>query len=201
MDSSFSSSEFQQIVQWVSLITDVFMLVSGFVILLRFRISTVGGSKDVREELRLGRQEARSSAAELRQEMGNGLHHSMESVRGSLRDVGVGLETTLDRMKSQINEDLALHAEQIEKMRLTLDSRVREMQQGNERKLEEMRRTVDEKLHDSLEKRLGESFRFVSERLESVQKGLGEMQSLATGVGDLRRVLSNVKVRGTWAEV
>ena len=64
-----------------------------------------------------------------------------------------------------------------------------------------MRKTVDEKLHDTLEKRLGESFKLVSERLEAVQRGLGEMQSLATGVGDLKRVLTNVKARGTWAEV
>ena len=64
-----------------------------------------------------------------------------------------------------------------------------------------MRRTVDEKLHDTLEKRLGESFKLVSERLEAVQRGLGEMQSLATGVGDLKRVLTNVKTRGTWGEV
>ena len=64
-----------------------------------------------------------------------------------------------------------------------------------------MRKTVDEKLHDTLEKRLGDSFKFVSERLEAVHKGLGEMQSLASGVGDLKRVLTNVKALGTWAEV
>jgi DNA recombination protein RmuC len=75
------------------------------------------------------------------------------------------------------------------------------MQEGNERKLDEMRKTVDEKLQTTLEKRLGESFRLVSERLEAVQKGLGEMQSLATGVGDLKRVLTNVKTRGTWGEI
>jgi DNA recombination protein RmuC len=78
---------------------------------------------------------------------------------------------------------------------------VKELQDSNEKKLDEMRKTVDEKLHDTLEKRLGESFRLVSERLEAVQRGLGEMQHLATGVGDLKRVLTNVKARGTWAEV
>jgi len=73
---------------------------------------------------------------------------------------------------------------------------------GNvQKKLEEMRKTVDEKLHDTLEKRLGESFKLVSDRLEAVHKGLGEMQNLATGVGDLKRVLTNVKARGTWGEV
>ncbi|MDW8413828.1 MAG: DNA recombination protein RmuC [Acidobacteriota bacterium] len=89
----------------------------------------------------------------------------------------------------------------LESIRKTLDERIRELQEGNEKKLEEMRKTVDEKLHDTLEKRLGESFKLVSERLEAVQKGLGEMQALAKGVGDLKRVLTNVKTRGTWGEV
>jgi len=88
-----------------------------------------------------------------------------------------------------------------EKTRETLDKKFRQIQESNEKKLDEMRRTVDEKLHDTLEKRLGESFRLVSDRLEAVHKGLGEMQNLAMGVGDLKRVLTNVKIRGTWAEV
>jgi DNA recombination protein RmuC len=75
------------------------------------------------------------------------------------------------------------------------------MQKDNAEKLENMRRTVDEKLHETLNKRLGESFSLVNERLEQVYKGLGEMQNLATGVGDLKRVLSNVKTRGIWGEV
>ena len=75
------------------------------------------------------------------------------------------------------------------------------MQIDNARQLDQVRQTVDEKLQGTLERRLGESFKQVSERLEQVHKGLGEMQSLATGVGDLKRVLSNVKARGTWAEV
>ena len=75
-----------------------------------------------------------------------------------------------------------------------------ELLQGNEQKLEQMRMTVDEKLQGTLEQRLGESFKLVSERLEAVQKGLGEMQTLATGVGDLKKVLTNVKSRGGWGE-
>src|SRR5205823_2375716 len=89
----------------------------------------------------------------------------------------------------------------LDRIRATFDSRVRELQEGNEKKLDEMRKIVDEKLHETLEKRLGESFKLVSDRLEAVHKGLGEMQNLATGVGDLKRVLTNVKARGTWAEV
>jgi DNA recombination protein RmuC len=89
----------------------------------------------------------------------------------------------------------------LDRVRATYDTRVQELQASNEKKLDEMRKTVDEKLHDTLEKRLGESFKLVSDRLDTVHKGLGEMQNLATGVGDLKRVLTNVKARGTWAEV
>lgn len=140
--------------------------------LLRIRPSA-GGDPDVarrelRDELRSAREEARLSARELREEVTK----SIDATQASL-----------------------------DRVRVTLDQRVRELQEGNERKLDEMRRTVDEKLHDTLEKRLGESFKLVSDRLDTVHKGLGEMQQLATGVGDLKRVLTNVKARGTWAEV
>jgi len=95
---------------------------------------------------------------------------------------------------AQANED------RLGKMRETIEKKMNELQTANDKKLEEMRVTVDEKLQGTLEKRLGESFKLVSERLEQVQKGLGEMQSLAIGVGDLKKVLSNVKSRGIWAE-
>ena len=83
----------------------------------------------------------------------------------------------------------------------SISTKLGEMQNSNEKKLEQMRETVDEKLQSTLEKRLGESFKVVSQRLEAVQQGLGEMRTLATGVGDLKRVLTNVKTRGTWGEV
>lgn len=89
----------------------------------------------------------------------------------------------------------------LEQLRKTVDGRLEKLQQESATKLELMRATVDEKLQGTLEKRLGESFKLVSERLEAVQRGLGEMQSLASGVGDLKKVLANVKVRGTWGEV
>lgn len=85
-------------------------------------------------------------------------------------------------------------------IRGTLESRIQALQAGNDAKLEQIRATVDEKLQSTLEARLGESFRLVSERLEQVHQGLGEMQTLAAGVGDLKRVLGNVKVRGTFGE-
>ncbi len=90
---------------------------------------------------------------------------------------------------------------QLTEVRATLDARLKDIQLDNATKLEEMRKTVDEKLHATLEQRLGESFKQVSDRLEAVHKGLGEMQTLANGVGDLKRVLTNVKTRGTWGEV
>ena len=92
-------------------------------------------------------------------------------------------------------------AERQEKLRGTLTASLDQLRKENEAKLEQMRATVDEKLQGTLERRLGESFKLVSDRLELVHKGLGEMQTLATGVGDLKRVLTNVKSRGGWGEV
>jgi DNA recombination protein RmuC len=89
----------------------------------------------------------------------------------------------------------------LNEMRGTVELRLRELQADNEKKLEQMRATVDEKLHATLEQRLGESFKQVAERLELVHRGLGEMQTLAQGVGDLQRVFSNVKSRGVFGEI
>jgi DNA recombination protein RmuC len=118
----------------------------------------------------------------------------LDAMTKQVKDVAEGNQSALERIRSTFDT-------RFEDLRQSLDARVKEMQEGNERKLEEMRQTVDEKLQGTLEKRLGESFKFVSDRLEMVHKGLGEMQGLATGVGDLKRIFSNVKVRGTWAEV
>ena len=93
------------------------------------------------------------------------------------------------------------NAQRMLEVRATLETKIRDLQTDNGQRLEEMRKTVDEKLHATLETRLSESFRQVSERLERVHQGLGEMQQLAIGVGDLKRVLTNVKTRGTWGEV
>jgi len=102
-----------------------------------------------------------------------------------------------DRLQGLIE----LNDRRLSEVRQTVDQRLQALQGENATKLDEMRRIVDEKLHATLEQRLGESFRQVSDRLEAVHKGLGEMQVLASGVGDLRRVLTNVKSRGTWGEV
>jgi DNA recombination protein RmuC len=138
---------------------------------------------------------------DIRVEVNAGLKTASDSVNTVMQQTGATQQEKLEGMTQQLRELATRNQDSLEAVRTALDSRVKEMQENNDKKLEEMRRTVDEKLHDTLEKRLGESFKLVSDRLESVHKGLGEMQNLAAGVGDLKRVLTNVKTRGTWAEV
>jgi DNA recombination protein RmuC len=103
-------------------------------------------------------------------------------------------------MQERLSELSTAMQRAMSEIRGTLESRIQSLQAGNDAKLEQIRTTVDEKLQSTLEARLGESFRLVSERLEQVHQGLGEMQTLAAGVGDLKRVLGNVKIRGTFGE-
>ena len=114
---------------------------------------------------------------------------------------GDSQEARLHRISSALDEKLTQNEGRIERMRETLSQSVTKLQEDNAKKLEEMRLTVDEKLHATLDKRLNESFSLVNERLEQVYRGLGEMQTLASGVGDLKKVLTNVKNRGVWGEM
>ena len=114
---------------------------------------------------------------------------------------GDSQEARLHRISASLDEKLTQNEGRIERMRETLGQSVAKLQEENAKKLEEMRLTVDEKLHATLDKRLNESFSLVNERLEQVYKGLGEMQTLASGVGDLKKVLTNVKTRGVWGEM
>jgi len=113
--------------------------------------------------------------------------------------------SALKRFGDTINQSLTTltesNAQRMAEVRATLEAKIKDLQTDNGARLEEMRKTVDEKLHATLELRLGESFKLVSDRLDKVHQGLGEMQQLAIGVGDLKRVLTNVKTRGTWGEV
>lgn len=159
----------------------------------------------LQQALAAARQESAESAAAQRRE----LLAQMQELGRTLHAL---LSTLGDGQQRRIAELNAAQQAQFEAVRKTLDSKLESLRssvgeqldkvrQDNAVKLEEMRRTVDEKLHDTLEKRLGESFKQVSERLEQVHKGLGEMQALAVGVGDLKKVLTNVKTRGSWGEV
>jgi DNA recombination protein RmuC len=113
---------------------------------------------------------------------------------GALKDSRTELTATLSKMAEQSDKKL-------EELKGAVEAKLTQIQADNSAKLEEMRKTVDEKLQGTLNQRLGESFKLVSERLEQVHKGLGDMQALAKGVGDLKTVLSNVKTRGNWGEV
>ncbi|MDP3176582.1 MAG: DNA recombination protein RmuC, partial [Spirochaetaceae bacterium] len=157
--------------------------------------------KSVREEIGRNRDESARAQAQGREEL-----------KGSLEAFRSGLLSTMSQLAEMQKVQLAGFQDQLAKLttgneakldtlRETIDRKLGLIQADNAEKLEKMRATVDEKLHQTLETRLGESFKLVSERLELVQKGLGEMQGLATGVGDLKRVLTNVKTRGTWGEV
>src|SRR5258708_913577 len=133
----------------------------------------------------------------------------LEAVRQSLQQQSQQARdeqgTTLKRFGETLTLQLAQLTESNDRrfgeVRATIEQRLKDIEANNATKLEEMRRTVDEKLHATLEQRLGESFKLVSDRLEQVHRGLGEMQTLAAGVGDLKKVLTNVKTRGTWGEV
>jgi DNA recombination protein RmuC len=157
-----------------------------------------------------------ASAQATRQELAASMAHNhgasvqqLESMRQHIHMQGAsGREeqaVTLKRLADTLGRSLSTltesNAQRMLEVRATLEAKIRDLQVDNAARLEEMRKTVDEKLHATLETRLTESFRQVSERLEKVHQGLGEMQQLAIGVGDLKRVLTNVKTRGTWGEV
>lgn len=133
------------------------------------------------------------------------LEESERRLREEVRDTRKELNETLKDMNRIITEgqkeSLKASGEHQEKLNSTLTAAVRGLQESNEKKLDQMRETVDEKLQSTLTKRLDSSFKTVGEQLQSVYKSLGEMKELASGVSDLQRVLTNVKARGTWAEV
>jgi DNA recombination protein RmuC len=133
----------------------------------------------------------------------------LEAVRLSLQqqaqqardEQGATLKRFGETLTLQLGQLMESNDRRFAEIRTTIEQRLKDIETNNATKLEEMRRTVDEKLHATLEQRLGESFKQVSDRLEQVHRGLGEMQTLAAGVGDLKKVLTNVKTRGTWGEV
>ncbi|MBR7778963.1 DNA recombination protein RmuC [Undibacterium rugosum] len=183
--------------------------------------------RSLREQLQstalAGRQEMGSNLARLQQALvqqlaqGAGLQkgqldsfaQQLEQLRQTLllqsqcgrEEQTASLKQMADTLSQRIDQLTESNAQRMQEIRSTLEQKIQQLQAENSGKLEEMRKTVDEKLHATLEQRLGESFKLVSDRLEKVHQGLGEMQQLAIGVGDLKRVLTNVKTRGTWGEV
>lgn len=138
--------------------------------------------RSVRDEISRLRTEAQTQAQQERTEL------------------SLSVKSFEDSMQSRLSALTSATEKKIESVRLVIDEKLKQIQEDNSLQLDRMRATVDEKLQTTLEKRLGESFKLVSERLEQVQKGLGEMQVLATGVGDLKKVLLNVKTKGVLGE-
>lgn len=140
--------------------------------------------------LLMHRNEVKSLEQSLRQELS-----------ANRQEINNSLASFSNSVVSRINEIANLQFNQLNSQTHAIESKLKSIQDDNALKLEQMRVTVDEKLQGTLEKRLGESFRLVGIQLEQVQKGLGEMQTLASGVGDLKKVLTNVKTRGMWGEI
>lgn len=168
--------------------------------------------KDLREALERLERELREELARARREDAEDAFRDREERAQSANRLTQALTTQVTQLATLQGERLDAFAADLKRFSTTLDGRFEQLrsavelrlqalQADNASKLEAMRTTVDEKLHATLEQRLGESFKLVSDRLEQVHRGLGEMQTLATGVGDLKRVLTNVKTRGTWGEV
>ena len=186
---------------WLPLVLSVLSIaLLGFIIV---KISTMRGEVGnvIREEFRADREEAMQSARSLREEVTAAQKNANDTVIQVIGEMNKSQKDSLAAIEQRLMGLSETNETRLGGLRDTLDSKMKALQESNDRKLDQMRQTVDEKLQSTLEKRLGESFKIVSERLEAVQRGLGEMQNLATGVGDLKRVLTNVKARGTWGEV
>ena len=161
----------------------------------------IGGQEGVmRDEFARNRKEAAELAQAQREELRNNLAAVEKKLDDNAKAQQDVLRQQFEDLLKQLHTQGKLSLEAVKDVRETIEKQLKEIREDNGKRLEEMRKTVDEKLQDTLEKRLGESFKLVSERLEQVHKGLGEMQSLASGVGDLKKVLTNVKTKGILGE-
>lgn len=158
-------------------------------------------SAALRNEVAQMRSETAQQARSSREESNAVLATFQNSLLARMTEIAGLQKDQLELFARQLGNMAQNSDTRLEAVRQTVENKLKSLQEDNNKQLEQMRVTVDEKLHATLEQRLGESFKQVSERLEMVYKGLGEMQTLAAGVGDLKRVLSNVKTRGIWGEV
>ncbi|MBA2271630.1 MAG: DNA recombination protein RmuC [Chthoniobacterales bacterium] len=157
--------------------------------------------KMFRDEFSRSREEMAGAARAQRDELSGALQRLGETTVKSISEVGTLLKASLENVVGQTSKLSEANEQRLEALRSIVDTRLKQLQEDNSKQLDRMRVTVDEKLQGTLEKRLGESFKLVSERLEQVHQGLGAMQQLASDVGGLQRVLTNVKTRGGWGEV
>ncbi len=185
--------------------------IAALAIVLLTRKQT-SGTLDVSKDLQVHRDELRAAIGTNHEIVEKRLTSFTEASENSAKlqrdesatsrvELQKSLNESMKNLETKIAELTDSNAKKQTEMQQTLQTEIDKMRKGNEEKLEKMRETVDEKLQGTLEKRLGESFKLVSDRLEAVQRGLGEMQTLANDVGSLQKVLSNVKSRGGWGEV
>ena len=157
--------------------------------------------RELRDEIGRVRRDLGEVGSAQRTELSGSLNKFRQTLATQMSGIATVQNGKIDGFAAQLAKLTEANEARLTEIRNTLETKLRELQGENAAKLEEMRKTVDERLHATLEHRLGESFKLVSDRLEQVHRGLGEMQTLAAGVGDLKRVLTNVKTRGTWGEV
>jgi DNA recombination protein RmuC len=158
-------------------------------------------NKSIREEFGSQRQEHNLSARQSREELSWSFATLQSSILSMMREHSHQQKHLLESFAQQLARLTQMNEQKLNEMRTMLEMKLTSLQEDNHKKLEQMRQTVDEKLHSTLEQRLGQSFKLVSERLEQVHKGLGEMRTLASDVGSLKNVLSNVKNRGIMGEI
>ena len=156
---------------------------------------------DVEAKLSDLKADAGLSAKALREEITNNLQNLGAALAQTIEQISQSQKERLDRVSAGVAELTQRNGEQQEALRKTVEERLDAIRKENTEKLDQMRQTVDEKLQSTLDQRLNASFQMVSDRLEQVYRSMGEMQTLASGVGDLKRLLTNVKSRGTWGEV
>ncbi|AEC01462.1 DNA recombination protein RmuC [Parasphaerochaeta coccoides] len=195
----------------IAVISGVVFLSISFITIILVMASR---RRDMREVL--GRFDALSGQVARLEGMMNGLHHSVDTLQGAVTERGrldrQEMTDTLGRQRKDASDDFKTLTESVsrqlqdmrgitEKLSSDVHERLERIRTDNEKRLDQMRQTVDEKLQTTLEKRLGESFQQVSEQLKAVYTSMGEMKELAHGVGDLKRVLTNIKSRGVWGEV
>ena len=155
----------------------------------------------LQNDMHRAREESIRSARQAREELRGNLNDSGNALMNRMSENARMQKDQLDSFARQLVEMTRLNEDKFDALRLSIENQLRQLREDNGQKLDQMRNTVDEKLQGVLERRLGRSFKQVSERLEQVYQGLGEMRTLASGVGDLKKVLTNVKTRGTWGEV
>lgn len=154
-----------------------------------------------RDEMSKNREENNKLSFQNRQEMSQNIKNMSDTINQQINSISNLQKDQLNLVVKQLLELLKTNSEGLERIRQSVENKLQQIQEDNNKKLEEMRATVDEKLHNTLERRLGESFKNISERLEALYKQLGEMQSLNSGINDLKRALTNVKTRGIWGEI